>query len=58
MKNFDHVHVCSISEIREHFTSHGMHRNFIGKLWIPNKWASNILSILSRQQTIPAIPHP
>ncbi|PNF37075.1 hypothetical protein B7P43_G08093 [Cryptotermes secundus] len=58
MKTFGHEHVCSISENREHFTSHGLHMNFKGKLWITNKWASSILLILSRLQTSPATPLP
>jgi hypothetical protein len=32
--------------------------NFKGKLWITNKWASIILSILSRLQTFLATPLP
>jgi hypothetical protein len=58
MKIFDYVQICNISENREHFTTHGLHMNFKGKLWITNKWASIILSILSRLQTFLATPLP
>jgi hypothetical protein len=32
MKIFDYVQICNISENREHFTTHGLHMNFKGKL--------------------------
>jgi hypothetical protein len=58
MKTFDHIQVCSITSNREHFTTQGLHMNFKCKLWTTNKWASIILSILSRSQIMPAIPLP
>jgi hypothetical protein len=58
MKIFDYVQICNISENREHFTTHGLHMNFKGKLWITNEWASIILSILSILQTFLIIPLP
>jgi hypothetical protein len=58
MKTFDHIQVCSMSSNREYFTTHGLHMNSKGTLWTTNKWASIILSILSRFQIMPAIALP
>ena len=46
MKTFSHMHVCSMSTNRDHFTSHGLHLNSQGKNWIINKWASIITPII------------
>jgi hypothetical protein len=42
MKTFSHIHVCSMSTNRDHFTSQGLYLNSQGKNWIINKKASII----------------
>jgi len=56
MKTFSHVHVCSMSTNREHFTSHGLHLNSREKNWIVNKWASIIKPIISKFTVISVTP--
>jgi hypothetical protein len=56
MKTFSHVHVCSMSTNRDHFTSHGLHLNSQGKNWIVNKWASIITPIISKSTVISVTP--
>ena len=54
MKPFSHVHVCSMSTNRDHFTSHGLHLNSQGKNWIIHKWVSIILTIISNSRVVSA----
>jgi hypothetical protein len=58
MKTFSHMHVCSMSTNRDHFTSHGLHLNSQGKNWIINKWASIITPIISKSRVISVTPLP
>ena len=58
MKNFSHIHVCSMSTNRDHFTSHDLHLNSQGKNWIINKQASIITSIISKSRAISVTPLP
>ena len=58
MKSFSHVHVCSMSTNRDHFTSHGLHLNSQEKNWIIDKWVSIILTIISDSRVVSAAPLP
>jgi hypothetical protein len=50
MQTFSHMHVCSISTNRDHFTSLGLHLNSQGKNWIINKWSSIITPVVSKSR--------
>ena len=58
MKTFSHIHVCSMSTNRDHFTSHGLHLNSQGKNWIINKWVSIITPIISKSTVTSTTPLP
>ena len=58
MKTVSHIHVCSMSTNRDHFTSHGLHLNSQGKNWMTNKWVSIITTIISKSRAISATPLP
>ncbi len=58
MKSFSHVHGCSMSTNRDHFTSHGLHLNSQGKNWIIGKWVPIILTIISNCRVVSAATLP
>ena len=58
MKTFSHMHVCSMSTNRDHFTSYGLYLNSQGKNWFINKWASIITPIISKPRVISVTPLP
>ena len=43
LKTYSHVHFCSMSTTRNHFTYHGLLLNSQGKNWITNKWKYHYL---------------
>jgi hypothetical protein len=58
LKTYSHVHVCSMNNNREYFTSHGLHLNSQGKKWIINKWKSIITPMISKSTAISVTPLP
>jgi len=57
MKIHNHIHVCSMSTNRDHFTTHGLHMNTQGKNWITHTWASHIKTLTPSSSLTP-IPLP
>jgi len=52
MKTFSHIHICSMSTNRDHFTSHVLHLNSQRKNWMINKWVSIITTIIPKSRVI------
>ena len=56
MKIYSHVQVCSMNTNRDHFITHGLHMNTLGKSWITNTWASIIKTLQFSALSTPPIP--
>ena len=56
MKIYSHVQVCSMNTNQNHFTTHGLHINTLGKSWITNIWASIIKTLQFSSLLTPPIP--
>jgi hypothetical protein len=58
MKAYGHILTCSMTNKREHYTTHEFHMNALGKNWITNVLAKVIKSLFTSSLIKPAVPLP